>query len=183
MQISRDDDEQSAHLKTSFETSERKIDQQIEYFNDLNRIHLKNEHRRFSSHLSDYRTVSIHLLCFDLIRSQRRTRFQAEEKCRINLYKKRSNSNDSNYFKRLQKHRRRSSENWIVIVFHTSTTEHDHLWRVITSDHQFDISLHQESQSATQSISRSQSNAASAHALCTAKLSTKAENQICRNLQ
>jgi hypothetical protein len=44
MQISRRDDEQSINLKTSFKASEEKIDQQAEHFNDLSRIHLKNEH-------------------------------------------------------------------------------------------------------------------------------------------
>ncbi len=73
MQISRRDDEQSTYLKTSFEVSEKKIDQQIEHFNDSSQVHLKNEHRRSSSHLSDHRIVSVHLLCLDLIRSQRRT--------------------------------------------------------------------------------------------------------------
>jgi hypothetical protein len=34
VQISRDDDEQSAHLKISFKASEEKLDQQIEHFND-----------------------------------------------------------------------------------------------------------------------------------------------------
>jgi hypothetical protein len=70
MQISRRDDEQSVDLKTSFKASEEKINQQTEHFNDLSRIPLKNEHRRSSSHLFDHRTVSIHLLCLDLIRSQ-----------------------------------------------------------------------------------------------------------------
>jgi hypothetical protein len=45
MQVSRNDDEQSIHLKTSFKASEEKIDQQTEHFNDFNRILLKNEHR------------------------------------------------------------------------------------------------------------------------------------------
>jgi hypothetical protein len=43
MQISRRDDEQSIDLKTSFKAFEEKIDQQAEHFNDLNRIHLKND--------------------------------------------------------------------------------------------------------------------------------------------
>ncbi len=70
MQISRSDDEQSINLKTSSETSEREIDQQTEHINDSSRVHLKCEHRRSSSNLSDHRIVSIHLLCLDLIRSQ-----------------------------------------------------------------------------------------------------------------
>jgi hypothetical protein len=65
MQISRNNDEQSAHLKASSEASEEKVDQQVEHFIDFNRIHLKNEHRRSSSHLFNHRTVSIHLLCLD----------------------------------------------------------------------------------------------------------------------
>jgi hypothetical protein len=44
MQISRDDDEQLTHLKTSSEAFEEKNDQQTKHINDLNRIHLKNEH-------------------------------------------------------------------------------------------------------------------------------------------
>jgi RNA polymerase-binding transcription factor DksA len=74
MQISRNDDEQSIHLKTSSEASEEKIDQQTEHINDFNQIHLKDEHRKSLSHLSDHCTVSIHLLHLDLIRSQRRAR-------------------------------------------------------------------------------------------------------------
>jgi hypothetical protein len=66
MQISRNDDESSIYLKTSSEASEEKINQQTEHINDLNRIHLKNEHRKSSSHLFDHCTASIHLLRLDL---------------------------------------------------------------------------------------------------------------------
>jgi hypothetical protein len=75
VQISRNDDEQSINMKTSSETSEREIDQQIEHINDSNRVHLKCEHRRSSSNLFDHRIASIHLLCLDLIRSQWETQF------------------------------------------------------------------------------------------------------------
>ncbi len=44
MQISRSNDEQSIHLKASFKTSERKINQQIEHINDFNQVHLRSEH-------------------------------------------------------------------------------------------------------------------------------------------
>ncbi len=127
MQISRDDDEQSAHLKTSSEASEEKIDQQIEHTNDLNRIHLKSEHRRSSSHLFDHRTVSIHLLCLDLIRSQRRTRFQAKEERDFVLHEKHSNSCSSDHLRRLQKHFRCDSEHRTLSVLYTSTVRHDHI--------------------------------------------------------
>jgi hypothetical protein len=125
VQIFRSDDEQLTHLKTSSEASEEKIDQQTEHFNDLNRLHLRNEHRRSSSHLFNHLTVSIHLLCFDLIRSQRKTRFQAEKKCDIVLYEKHSNSSDSDHFRDLQKHRRCNSERWTLSVLDSSTARHD----------------------------------------------------------
>jgi hypothetical protein len=35
MQISRNDDKQSTHLKISFKAFEEKIDQQTEHFNDF----------------------------------------------------------------------------------------------------------------------------------------------------
>jgi hypothetical protein len=101
MQISRSDNEQSAHLKTSFEAFEEKIDQQTEHINDSSRIHLRSEHRRSSSHLFDHRIVSIHLLCLDLIRSQRRTRFQAEEERDLVLHERHSNSCSSDHLRRL----------------------------------------------------------------------------------
>ncbi len=183
MQISRNDDEQSAHLKTSFEAFKKKVNQQAEHFNSSNRVHLRSEHRRSSSHLSDHRTVSIHIMCFDLIRFQRRTWLQAKKECDINLHKRHSNSNDSDHFRRFQKHRRSDSERWILSVFNTSTAEHDHLRRAVAFDHQSRVFLHQESQSATQSISCLRINAASAHALRSAKLSTETENQIRCSLQ
>jgi hypothetical protein len=176
MQISRDDNEQSVNMKTSSETSEREIDQQTEHINDFNRIHLRREHRRSSSHLFDHCTVSIYLLCLDLIRSQRRTRLQAKEECRVDLYERHSNSSSSDHFRNFQIHRRNRSECKALFVLDTSTARHDHLRRAITSDHHFDVFLHQESQNASQSISRSQSDAASAHALRSAKFSTEAEN-------
>jgi hypothetical protein len=176
MQISRSDDEQSVNLKTSSETSERKIDQQTEHINDLNRIHLRCEHRRSSSHLFDHCTVSIYLLCLDLIRFQRRTRLQAKKECRVDLYERHSNSSSSNHLKSFQIHRRDRFECRALFVLDTSTAKHDHLRRVTTFDHQLDVLLHQDSQNALQSIFRSQSNAASTHALHSAKFSTKAEN-------
>ncbi len=142
MQIFRRDDEQSIDLKTSFKEFEEKIDQQAEHFNDLNRIHLKSEYWKFSSHLSDHRTVSIHILCLDLIRSQRRTRFQAKKECRVDLHERHLNSSSSNHFRCVQIHRRNRFERRILFVFDTSTAKHDHLRRVITFDHQFDVLLH-----------------------------------------
>jgi hypothetical protein len=44
MQISRSDDEQSIHLKTSFKTFEKEINQQVEHINDFNRVYLRNEY-------------------------------------------------------------------------------------------------------------------------------------------
>ncbi len=142
MQISRSDDEQSTHLKTSFEASEEKIDQQIEHFNNSNRIYLKNEYRRSSSHLFDHRTVSIHLLCIDLIRFERRTRLQTERECRIDLYEKYLNSSSSSHLRSFQIHRRNCAERKTLFVFNTSTVKHDHLRRAITFDHQFDVFFH-----------------------------------------
>jgi hypothetical protein len=176
MQISRNDDEQSTHLKTSFETSEEKIDQQTEHFNDLDRVHLKNKHRRSSSHLFDHRTVSIHLLCLDRICFQRRTLFQAKKERDFVFHERHLNSCSSNHFRRLQKHRRCDSEHRILFVFYTSTVKHDHIWRAAAFDHQLDLFIHKKSQSATQSIFRSQSNAALAYALCSAKSLTEAED-------
>jgi hypothetical protein len=178
MQISRDDDEQLINLKASSETLKKKVNQQTEHFNDLNRVHLRNEHRRSSSNLFDHCIVSIHLLCLDLIRSQWETRFQAERECDVVLHERHSNSNDLDHFKYLQKHRWCDFKRWVISVFHSSTVRHDHLWRASSSNHQLDILLHKKSQSTIQSISRfrSQSNAASANALRSAKLSTEAEN-------
>jgi hypothetical protein len=142
MQISRDDDEQSINLKTSSETFEREIDQQIKHINDLNRIHLRCEHRRSSSHLLNHRIISIHLLCLDLIRSQRRTRLQAKKECRVDLYEKHSNSSNSDHLRCVQIHRRNRFECKVLSIFDTSTAKHDHLRRAITFDHQLDVFLH-----------------------------------------
>jgi hypothetical protein len=142
MQISRSDDEQSINLKTSFETSEREIDQQIEHINDFNRIHLKCEHRKSSSHLLNHRIISIHLLCLDLIRFQRRTRFQAKKECRVDFYEKHLNSNSSDHLRCVQIHRRNRSECKVLFTFDSSTAKHDHLRRAITFDHQFDVSFY-----------------------------------------
>jgi hypothetical protein len=120
----------------------KKVVQQTEYFVDFSRIHLKSEHQRSSSHLFNHRTVSIHLLCLDLIRSQWRTRLQAKKKCRTDLYEKHSNQSDSNYYKDFHIHRRNRAECKTLFILDTSTVKHDHLQRVITFDHQFDISLH-----------------------------------------
>jgi hypothetical protein len=170
-------------LKALFETSERKVNQQTEHIDDFNRVHLKSEHRKSSSYLFDHSIVSIHLLRLDLIRFQRKTRFQTKEERRIVLHERHSDSSDSNYLKDFQKHRRSDFKHRVLFVFDTSATEHDHLRRVIAFDHQFDIFFHQESQSAIESISYSSSNAASTHALRLAKLSTEAENQIRCSLQ
>jgi hypothetical protein len=142
MQISRNNNEQSIHLKILSEAFKRKIDQQAEHFIDFNRIHLKSEHRRFSSHLFNHRIVSIDLLSLDMIHFQRKTRFQTEKKRRVNLYEKNLNSNDLNHCKNLQKHRRRDFEHRILFILDTSTIKHDHLRRVITFDHQFDVFFH-----------------------------------------
>ncbi len=170
-------------MKALFETSERKVNQQTEHIDDFNRVHLKSEHRKSSSYLFDHSIVSIHLLRLDLIRFQRKTRFQTKEERRIVLHERHSDSSDSNYLKDFQKHRRSDFKHRVLFVFDTSATEHDHLRRVIAFDHQFDIFFHQESQSAIESISYSSSNAASTHALRLAKLFTKAENKICYSLQ
>jgi hypothetical protein len=70
MQISLNDDEQLINLKTSFEAFKEKINQQIEHFNEFNRVHLINKYRKSSSNLFNHRIVSTHLLYFDLIRFQ-----------------------------------------------------------------------------------------------------------------
>ncbi len=51
----------------------------------------------------------------------------SKKKCCIDLYEKHSNSNDLNYCKRLQKHRRRDFEHRVLFVLDMSTIEHDHL--------------------------------------------------------
>jgi hypothetical protein len=142
MQISRNSDEQSAHLKASSEASERKINQQTEYFYSLSRIHLRSEHRESSSNLSDHRTVSIHLLCLDLIRSQRRTRLQAEKKRDIVLHEKHLNSSDTDHLRSIQKHCRRRSKHRALSVLNTSTARHDHLRRAAASNHQLGLFVH-----------------------------------------
>ncbi len=103
---------------------------------------MRSEHRRSSSHLFDYRIVSIQLLRLDLIRFQRRTRLQTKEKRRIDFYEKHSDSNNSNHFKNFQIHRRNRAERKALFTFDTTTAKHDHLRRVITFDHQFDVFLH-----------------------------------------
>jgi hypothetical protein len=142
MQITRNNDEQSAQLKTSSEAFEWKIDYQAEHFIDFNRVYLKNEYWRSSSHLFNYRTASIHLLCLDLIRFKQKAQLQAKKECRIDFYEKYLNSNDSNHCKNFQIYRRSSAERKALFAFDTSTAKYDHLRRAITFDHQFDISLH-----------------------------------------
>ncbi len=110
LQVSRDDNEQSTHLKTSSETFKKKIDQQAEHFNDFSQIHLRSEHRRSSSHLSRHRIISIHLLCLNLICSQRETQLQAKKECNVNLHEKYSNSRDLDHRRRFQNHRQSDLE-------------------------------------------------------------------------
>ncbi len=122
-------------MKTSSEAFEKEVDQQAEYFNNFSRVYLRNEHRRSSSHLFNHRVVSIHLLRFDLIRSQRKTRLQTKKECRIDVYEKHSNLNDVDHRKRLQNHCRRDVEHRALFVLNTSIIKHNFIRRVITSNH------------------------------------------------
>jgi hypothetical protein len=84
-------------------------------------------------------------LCLDLIRSQRRTRFQAEEERDLVLHERHSNSCSSDHFRRLQKHLRCDFEHRILFVLYTSTVKHDHIWRAVAFDHQLNLFIHQKS--------------------------------------
>ena len=151
MQILKDDNKWSTHLKASFEAFKEEIVRQIQHFHDFDEIHLKSEHWRSTSHLSRHYIVAIHLLCFDVICSQRRSRLQAEKKCNIYFHEKLSSSSDENYIRDVSKHNRDDFERWTTSVLDAKSNKCDFVRRYASNYHQFDILVHQDSKNSIQS--------------------------------